>query len=145
MKVVRFEWGFIYSWSSVLHQCFMPYKQRALFFVILTDDSLQFIHVTIAGVCIYLWHSVCDRYSSSFFVCARSMWQRAGAVRLFVEHVTLFDEQDDNANSESVVRLWKVLITVSTVSTGICKLRRRRWSMHAVEDTTYSSTMLLAS
>ncbi|KAJ7339392.1 hypothetical protein OS493_005787 [Desmophyllum pertusum] len=39
----------------------------------------------------------------------RSMWQRAGAVRLFVEHVTLFDEQDDNANSESAVRLWKAL------------------------------------
>ncbi|KAJ7339384.1 hypothetical protein OS493_005779 [Desmophyllum pertusum] len=39
----------------------------------------------------------------------RSMWQRTGAVRLFLEHVTLFDEQDDDANSESVVRLWKAL------------------------------------
>ncbi|KAJ7339378.1 hypothetical protein OS493_005772 [Desmophyllum pertusum] len=37
------------------------------------------------------------------------MWQRARAVRLFVEHVTLFDEKDDDANSESVVRLWKAL------------------------------------
>ena len=42
------------------------------------------------------------------FVCARSMWQREGAVRLFVEHVTLFNDEDDNTTSESVVRLWKV-------------------------------------
>ena len=38
----------------------------------------------------------------------RSMWQRTGAVRLFVEHVTLFAEKDDDDNSESVIRLWKV-------------------------------------
>ena len=37
------------------------------------------------------------------------MWQREGAVRLFVEHVTLFNDQDDNINSESVVKLWKVV------------------------------------
>ena len=43
-----------------------------------------------------------------FFVFIRSMWQRAGAVRLFVEHVTLFSEQDDGFNSGSVIRLWKV-------------------------------------
>ena len=36
------------------------------------------------------------------------MWQRTGAVRLFVEHVTLFAEEDDDDNSESVIRLWKV-------------------------------------
>ena len=36
------------------------------------------------------------------------MWQREGAVRLFVEHVILFNDQDDNASSESVVGLWKV-------------------------------------
>ena len=36
------------------------------------------------------------------------MWQREGAVRLFVEHVILFNDQDDYASSESVVRLWKV-------------------------------------
>ena len=36
------------------------------------------------------------------------MWQREGAVRLFVEHVTLFNDEEDNTNSESVVRLWKV-------------------------------------
>lgn len=41
-------------------------------------------------------------------VCTRSMWQRAGAVRLFVEHVTVFSEQDDGLNSRSVVSLWKV-------------------------------------
>ena len=40
------------------------------------------------------------------------MWQREGAVRLFVEHVTLFSDQDDNTNSESVVRLWKVQCSV---------------------------------
>ena len=43
------------------------------------------------------------------FVLIRSMWQRAGAVRLFVEHVTLLNECDgDEVNSESVVTLWKV-------------------------------------
>ena len=43
------------------------------------------------------------------FVLIRSMWQRAGAVRLFVEHVTLLNEcDDDEVNSESVVTLWKV-------------------------------------
>ena len=46
------------------------------------------------------------------FLCARSMWQREGAVRLFVEHVTLCSDQDDNTNSESVVRLWKVQCSV---------------------------------
>ena len=46
---------------------------------------------------------------SLYFLCARSMWQREGAVRLFVEHVTLFNDEDDNTcSSESVVRLWKV-------------------------------------
>ena len=45
---------------------------------------------------------------SLYFLCARSMWQREGAVRLFVEHVTLLNNQDDNINSESVVKLWKV-------------------------------------
>ena len=45
-----------------------------------------------------------------FLVCTRSMWQRAGAVRLFAEHVTLCAE-DDNATTEIVVRLWKVLTT----------------------------------
>lgn len=43
-----------------------------------------------------------------FLVCTRSIWQRAGAVRLFVEHVTLCDERDDGLNPESVVLLWKV-------------------------------------
>ncbi|PFX17552.1 E3 ubiquitin-protein ligase RNF213, partial [Stylophora pistillata] len=38
----------------------------------------------------------------------RSMWQRIGAVRLFIEHVTLFAEEDENANSEDVTILWKV-------------------------------------
>ena len=42
------------------------------------------------------------------FVFIRLIWQRAGAVRLFVEHVILFNEQDDGFNLESVVRLWKV-------------------------------------
>ncbi|XP_074628909.1 E3 ubiquitin-protein ligase rnf213-alpha-like isoform X2 [Acropora palmata] len=36
----------------------------------------------------------------------RSMWQRAGAVRLFVEHVTFFSEQ---SCCESVLGLWKAL------------------------------------
>ncbi|KAK2553290.1 E3 ubiquitin-protein ligase rnf213-alpha [Acropora cervicornis] len=36
----------------------------------------------------------------------RSMWQRAGAVRLFVEHVTFFSEQ---SCFESVLGLWKAL------------------------------------
>ncbi|XP_067057901.1 E3 ubiquitin-protein ligase rnf213-alpha-like isoform X3 [Acropora muricata] len=36
----------------------------------------------------------------------RSMWQRAGAVRLFVEHVTFFSEQ---SCFESVLELWKAL------------------------------------
>ena len=36
------------------------------------------------------------------------MWQRTGAVRLFLEHVTLFAEKDEDVNSEYVVRLWKV-------------------------------------
>ena len=43
----------------------------------------------------------------------RSMWQRAGAVRLFVEHVTLLNESDDEVNSESVVTLWKVIANAS--------------------------------
>ena len=38
----------------------------------------------------------------------RSMWQRTGAVRLFVEHVTLFAEKDKDINSESATSLWKV-------------------------------------
>ena len=42
------------------------------------------------------------------FVCTRSKWQRAGAVRLFVEHVILFNDQDVGVDSESVFRLWKV-------------------------------------
>ena len=42
------------------------------------------------------------------------MWQRAGAVRLFVEHVTLLNESDDDeVNSESVVTLWKVFANAS--------------------------------
>ena len=42
------------------------------------------------------------------------MWQRAGAVRLFVEHVTLLNESDDDeVNSESVVSLWKVFTNVT--------------------------------
>ena len=36
------------------------------------------------------------------------MWQRTGAVRLFVEHVTLFAEKDKDINSESATSLWKV-------------------------------------
>ena len=36
------------------------------------------------------------------------MWQRAGAVRLFVEHVTSLNEKNSGFNSESVLRLWKV-------------------------------------
>ena len=36
------------------------------------------------------------------------MWQRTGAVRLFVEHVTLFAENDKDVNSESAISLWKV-------------------------------------
>ena len=45
----------------------------------------------------------------------RSMWQRAGAVRLFVEHVTLLSESDDDeVNSESVVTLWKVIANASS-------------------------------
>ena len=47
------------------------------------------------------------------FLCARSMWQREGAVRLFVEHVISFNDEDDISNSESVVRLWKVQCFVS--------------------------------
>ncbi|XP_022806308.1 E3 ubiquitin-protein ligase rnf213-alpha-like [Stylophora pistillata] len=39
----------------------------------------------------------------------RSMWQRTGAVRLFMEHVTLFAEKDEHVNSANVIRLWKVL------------------------------------
>ncbi|XP_022801884.1 E3 ubiquitin-protein ligase rnf213-alpha-like, partial [Stylophora pistillata] len=39
----------------------------------------------------------------------RSMWQRIGAVRLFIEHVTLFAEEDEKANSENVTILWKAL------------------------------------
>ena len=62
------------------------------------------------------------------------MWQRAGAVRLFVEHVTFFYAQDDNANTENVVKLWKVLAatfiyfykcllyaTMENVHNGVCK------------------------
>ena len=45
----------------------------------------------------------------------RSMWQRAGAVRLFVEHVTLLNESDDDeVNSEIVVTLWKVIANASS-------------------------------
>ena len=45
----------------------------------------------------------------------RSMWQRAGAVRLFVEHVTLSNESDNGkVNSESVVTLWKVIANASS-------------------------------
>ena len=45
----------------------------------------------------------------------RAMWQRAGAVRLFVEHVTLLNESDDDeVNSESVVTLWKVIANASS-------------------------------
>ena len=51
--------------------------------------------------------------------CTRSMWQRAEAVRLFVEHVALFDEQDSGLKSESVVRLWKVQSALS--SFVLCK------------------------
>ena len=36
------------------------------------------------------------------------MWQRTGAVRLFVEHVTLFAENDKDVNSESAISLWNV-------------------------------------
>ena len=36
------------------------------------------------------------------------MWQRTGAVRLFVEHVTLFAKKDKDVNSESATSLWKV-------------------------------------
>ena len=36
------------------------------------------------------------------------MWQRTGAVRLFVEHVTSFAEKDEDVNSENMIRLWKV-------------------------------------
>ena len=36
------------------------------------------------------------------------MWQRTVAVRLFVEHVTLFAEKDKDVNSENVIRLWRV-------------------------------------
>ena len=36
------------------------------------------------------------------------MWQRTGAVRLFVEHVILYTEKDKVVTSESVIRLWKV-------------------------------------
>lgn len=42
------------------------------------------------------------------FVCSRSKWQRAGAVRLFAEHVILFNDQDVGVDSESVFGLWKV-------------------------------------
>ena len=42
------------------------------------------------------------------------MWQRAGAVRLFVEQVILLNESDDDeVNSESVVTLWKVFANAS--------------------------------
>ena len=42
------------------------------------------------------------------------MWQRAGAVRLFVEHVILLNESDDDeVHSESVVTLWKVFANAS--------------------------------
>ena len=51
-------------------------------------------------------------------MCARSMWQRAGAVRLFVEHVALFDEHDSGLKSESVVRLWKVQSALSSFVLG---------------------------
>ena len=43
------------------------------------------------------------------------MWQRAGAVRLFVEHVTRLNESDDDeVDSESVVTLWKVIANASS-------------------------------
>ena len=51
------------------------------------------------------------------------MWQRAGAVSLFVEHITLLNESDDNeVNSESVVTLWKVL---SNASYGVINKNKR--------------------
>ena len=54
----------------------------------------------------------------------RSMWQRAGAVRLFVEHITLLNESDDNeVNSESVVTLWKVF---SNASYGVINKNKRK-------------------
>lgn len=52
------------------------------------------------------------------------MWQRAGAVRLFVEHVTLLNESDDNeVNSECVVTLWKVF---SNASYGVINKNKRK-------------------
>ncbi|XP_068731195.1 E3 ubiquitin-protein ligase rnf213-alpha-like [Montipora capricornis] len=49
-----------------------------------------------------------DKAKMLIGVC-RSMWQRAGAVRLFVEHVTSLNEKNSGFNSESVLRLWKAL------------------------------------
>ncbi|XP_022803330.1 E3 ubiquitin-protein ligase rnf213-alpha-like isoform X2 [Stylophora pistillata] len=54
----------------------------------------------------------CSNYgeeSKVMLVHCRSMWQRTGAVRLFVEHLTLFAEEDGKANSENVIKLWKAL------------------------------------
>ncbi|XP_068735057.1 LOW QUALITY PROTEIN: E3 ubiquitin-protein ligase rnf213-alpha-like [Montipora capricornis] len=48
-----------------------------------------------------------DKAKMLIGVC-RSMWQRAGAVRLFVEHVT-WNEQNSGFNSENVLRLWTAL------------------------------------
>ena len=52
------------------------------------------------------------------------MWQRAGAVRLFVEHVILLNESDDDeVNSESVVTLWKVF---TNASYGVINQNKRK-------------------
>ena len=60
-------------------------------------------------VMLCFWYVICSLvFGLLSSLCFRSMWQRAGAVRLFIEHVTLFSEQDDGVNSEGVVRLWKV-------------------------------------
>ena len=55
------------------------------------------------------WYVICSLvFGLLSSLCFRSMWQRAGTVRLFVEHVTFFSERDNGVNSEGVVRLWKV-------------------------------------
>ena len=78
-----------------------PHKTVAVF----RDISVSYVVIDTLSISIFI------RFLHDLI---RSMWQRAGAVRLFVEHVILLNESDDDeVHSESVVTLWKVFANAS--------------------------------